>query len=51
MSSLSELYAELRPMVVALADPLVDHSQKQLQARDYFLPHAPPCSIPKARSS
>jgi hypothetical protein len=40
MSSLSELYAELKTDVVALADPLFDHSQKQLRARDRFLPHA-----------
>jgi hypothetical protein len=40
MSSLSDLYAELKADVVALADPLFEHSQKQLQARDDFLPHA-----------
>jgi hypothetical protein len=40
MSSLSELYAELKVDMVALADPLLDHSKKQLQARDRFLPHA-----------
>lgn len=40
MSSLSELYAELKTDVVALADPLFDQSQQQLQARDRFLPHA-----------
>lgn len=40
MSSLSDLYAELKADVVALADPLFEHSQKQLQSRDDFLPHA-----------
>lgn len=40
MSSISELYAELKTDMVALADPLFDQSQKQLQARDRFLPHA-----------
>jgi hypothetical protein len=40
MSSLSDLYAELKTDVVALADPLFEHSQKRLQARDDFLPHA-----------
>lgn len=39
MSSLSELYAELKADVVAIADPLFEHSQKRLQARDDFLPH------------
>ena len=39
MSSLSELYTELRADVVAIADPLFEHSQKRLQARDDFLPH------------
>jgi hypothetical protein len=40
MSSLADLYAELKADVAALADPLVEHSQKQLRARDSFLPHA-----------
>lgn len=40
MSSLSDLYAELKADVVALADPLIEHSQKHLRARDDFLPHA-----------
>jgi hypothetical protein len=39
MSSLSELYAELKADVVAVVDPLFEHSQKGLQARDDFLPH------------
>ena len=39
MSSLSELYAELKADVVAIADPLFEHSQKRLQAKDDFLPH------------
>ena len=40
MSSLADLYAELKNDVVAIADPLFEHSQKGLQARDDFLPHA-----------
>lgn len=40
MSSLADLYAELKADVVAIADPLFEHSQKQLRARDGFLPHA-----------
>jgi hypothetical protein len=40
MSSLSDLYAELKADVVAIADPLIEQSQKRLQARDDFLPHA-----------
>ena len=40
MSSLAELYDELKTDVVALADPLFDHSRTSLQARDYFLPHS-----------
>jgi hypothetical protein len=39
MRSLSELYNELKTDVVAIADPLFEHSQKRLQARDEFLPH------------
>jgi hypothetical protein len=40
MSSLAELYAELKTDVVAIADPLFEHSQKRLQATGEFLPHA-----------
>ncbi|MDF3018896.1 MAG: hypothetical protein K0Q92_199 [Steroidobacteraceae bacterium] len=40
MSSLADLYAELKADVVAVADPLFEHSQKRLQAKDDFLPHA-----------
>jgi hypothetical protein len=40
MSSLADLYAELKADVIAIADPLFEQSQKQLQARDDFLPHA-----------
>ena len=40
MSSLADLYAELKNDVVAIADPLFEHSRKRLQARDDFLPHA-----------
>ena len=40
MSSLSELYAELKTDVVTVADPLIEQSQQRLQARDNFLPHA-----------
>lgn len=40
MSSLADLYAELKADVVAIADPLFDHSRKRLQAKDDFLPHA-----------
>ena len=40
MSSLADLYAELTADVVAIADPLFDHSRKRLQAKDDFLPHA-----------
>ena len=40
MSSLADLYAELKNDVVAIADPLFDHSRKGLRARDDFLPHA-----------
>ncbi|HUQ11685.1 MAG TPA: hypothetical protein VM146_15325 [Steroidobacteraceae bacterium] len=40
MSSLADLYAELKADVVALADPLIEQSQKRLQAKDDFLPHA-----------
>jgi hypothetical protein len=40
MSSLSELYAELKTDVVTVADPLIEQSQQRLQARDDFLPHA-----------
>lgn len=39
MRSLSDLYNELKTDVVAIADPLFEHSQKGLQARDDFLPH------------
>ena len=38
--SLADLYAELRADVAAIADPLIEHSQKQLRARNDFLPHA-----------
>lgn len=40
MSSLADLYAELKADVAAIADPLFEHSRKQLRARDDFLPHA-----------
>jgi hypothetical protein len=40
MSSLAELYAELKTDVVAIADPLFEHSQKRLEATGDFLPHA-----------
>jgi hypothetical protein len=40
MSSLSDLYDELKSDVVAIADPLFEQSQQRLQARDDFLPHA-----------
>ena len=40
MSSLADLYAELKADVVAIADPLFEHSRKRLQASDDFLPHA-----------
>jgi len=40
MSSLADLYAELKADVVAIADPLFEHSQNRLRARDDFLPHA-----------
>ena len=40
MSSLADLYAELRADVAAVADPLFEHSRKRLQAADDFLPHA-----------
>jgi hypothetical protein len=40
MSSLAELYAELKSDVVAIADPLFEHSRKRLEASDDFLPHA-----------
>ena len=39
MSSLSELYNELKTDVIAIADPLFEQSQKRLEARDDFLPH------------
>ena len=40
MSSLADLYAELKADVVALADPLFEQSQKLLRSKDDFLPHA-----------
>jgi hypothetical protein len=40
MSSLADLYNELKADVVAIADPLFEHSRKQLLAKDDFLPHA-----------
>jgi hypothetical protein len=40
MSSLADLYTELKADVVAIADPLFEQSQKALNARDHFLPHA-----------
>jgi len=39
MLSLSELYNELKIDVVAIADPLFEHSRARLQACDGFLPH------------
>lgn len=39
MRSLSELYAELKADVVAIADPLFEHSRNRLKAKDDFLPH------------
>jgi hypothetical protein len=38
--SLADLYAELKADVAAIADPLFEHSQKQLRTRNDFLPHA-----------
>jgi hypothetical protein len=40
MSSIGELYTELKGDVVSLADPLFEHSQNRLQASDEMLPHA-----------
>jgi hypothetical protein len=40
MTSLTDLYQELKGDVVALADPLFEQSQNRLQASDEFLPHA-----------
>jgi hypothetical protein len=40
MSSLADLYAEVKADVVAIVDPLFEHSQKRLQSKDDFLPHA-----------
>jgi hypothetical protein len=40
MSSLADLYAELKNDVVAVVDPLFQHSQTSLQGRDFFLPHS-----------
>lgn len=40
MSSLAELYDELKADVVAIADPLFEQSRKSLQSRDFFLPHS-----------
>ena len=40
MSSLADLYAELKDDVVAIADPLFEHSRTSLQGRDFFLPHS-----------
>jgi hypothetical protein len=40
MSSVAELYAELKTDVVALADPLFEHCRQGLRARGAFLPHA-----------
>lgn len=40
MRSHADLYTELKADVVAIADPLIEQSQKRLQARDDFLPHA-----------
>ena len=40
MSSLADLYTELKSDVVAIADPLFEQSRKRLQASDDFLPHA-----------
>ena len=40
MSSLADLYAEVKADVVAVADPLFEHSRNRLQAKDDFLPHA-----------
>jgi hypothetical protein len=40
MSSLAELYTELKTDVVAIADPLFEHSQKRLRGSGDFLPHA-----------
>jgi hypothetical protein len=40
MTSVADLYAELKGDVVALADPLFQHAQNSLRARGAFLPHA-----------
>lgn len=40
MTSVSELYAELKSDVVAVADPLFDHCQQGLRSRGAFLPQA-----------
>jgi hypothetical protein len=40
MNALKNLYEEVRADVIALADPLIEQSQKILQARGDFLPQA-----------
>lgn len=40
MTSVAELYEELKTDVVAIADPLFDHCQQGLRSRGAFLPHA-----------
>jgi hypothetical protein len=40
MTSLRDLYDEIRGDVIALADPLIEQSQKLLEARADFLPQA-----------
>ncbi len=40
MTSVADLYEELRAEVVALADPLFEHCRQALRARGAFLPHA-----------
>lgn len=40
MTSLRDLYAELKADVAAVVDPLLEHSQSRLRGRGDFLPHA-----------
>jgi hypothetical protein len=40
MSESAELYAAIKPELAALAGPLIERSEKMLNARGDFLPHA-----------
>jgi hypothetical protein len=40
MTSVTDLYSELKGDVVAIADPLFEHCQQGLRSRGAFLPHA-----------